>query len=172
MTSRLITAAVTAALAVATFGFGCGAAEEPVEKEPAAVTAAETPEEVVPVPPEPEADKMKPKLEPTETKPQAKVGVSEEKTYATGHRWAEGKKGLLLKGLDGGLYSPYAFGLIKEVQQTLTDKGLYSGGVNGYLNEETMEALGAFQRGSGLAVSGVPTPRTRELLLVEAPNVT
>jgi len=38
------------------------------------------------------------------------------------------------------------------------------GEVNGVLDEDTMKAIGEFQKSRGLTVSGVPSPRTRKAL--------
>ena len=49
-------------------------------------------------------------------------------------------------------------------QRALQAQGFYSGEAHRYLDEETMKALGEFQKQKGLKVSGVPTPRTRKAL--------
>lgn len=73
----------------------------------------------------------------------------------------------LIKGLDGGTYEPYAAAVIEKVQTALKAEGLYPGEVTGVLDEDTMKALGEFQRQHNLTVSGVPSPQTRKLLLKE-----
>ena len=79
--------------------------------------------------------------------------------------WAEGYKGLFIEGLDGGLYPPYNPGTIERVQRALTERGLYSGPVNGILDVPTMKAIYSFQKATHvLQVCGVPTPRTRKML--------
>jgi peptidoglycan hydrolase-like protein with peptidoglycan-binding domain len=71
----------------------------------------------------------------------------------------------LIRGLDGGSYEPYSSDLIETVQQALKTLGVYQGEVNGNLDEETMQAIGDFQKSHGLTVSGVPSPHTRKALL-------
>jgi hypothetical protein len=75
------------------------------------------------------------------------------------------KEVALITGLDGGKYEAYGVETVKAVQEALKSAGLYGGEVTGKLDEETRKALGEYQRRNGLAVSGVPTPRTRLLLL-------
>jgi hypothetical protein len=70
----------------------------------------------------------------------------------------------LIRGLDGGDYEPYAPRVIEQAQEALRSQGLYSGEVNGILDQATKEALSEFQRQHGLQVCGVPTPSTRRLL--------
>ena len=69
-----------------------------------------------------------------------------------------------VKGLDGGLYLAYKPSVVRETQRELTQRGLYHGAVDGKLGSETMRAIGSFQKEHGLAMSGVPTPRTRQAL--------
>lgn len=71
----------------------------------------------------------------------------------------------LIKGLDGGTYEPYGPETIEKVQQALKAAGLFQREVTGILDEETMKAVGEFQRSNQLTVSGVPSPATRKLLL-------
>lgn len=73
----------------------------------------------------------------------------------------------LIEGLDGGEYEPYEPALIERVQQELRSRGIYSGEVNGRLDEATMQAIGQFQEQNGIHVSGVPSPRTRQALFGE-----
>ncbi len=79
----------------------------------------------------------------------------------------EKKQVTLIKGLDGGLYEPYSAAVVEKVQAALKDKGLYTGEVNGQLDEDTMKALAEFQKQNQLTVSGVPSPSTRRALLGE-----
>ncbi len=72
---------------------------------------------------------------------------------------------VLIKGLDGGEYQPYHPALVTRVQEALKTAGLYQGEISGKLDEETMQALGEFQKQNGLGVTGIPTPKTRALLL-------
>jgi hypothetical protein len=73
----------------------------------------------------------------------------------------------LVRGLDGGDYTPYAPNVIERVQQALQTRGLYNGAIDGVLGETTMEAIAQFQRQNNLQVCGVPTPQTRRLLMQE-----
>ena len=75
---------------------------------------------------------------------------------------------VLIKGLDGGEYQPYHPALVNRVQEALKTAGLYQGEISGKLDEETMRALGEFQKQNGLGVTGIPTPKTRALLLKPA----
>jgi hypothetical protein len=78
--------------------------------------------------------------------------------------WAVGFEGLI-RGLDGYLYEAYNVPAITRTQETLWTRGLYDGPIDGVLDLETMRALYAFQEASyGLSHSGIPTPRTRDLL--------
>lgn len=77
------------------------------------------------------------------------------------------KEVVLIKGLDGGTYEPYSPALIEKVQSALNAEGLYQGQVNGALDEDTMNAIGEFQKRNQLTVSGVPSPNTRRSLLKE-----
>ncbi len=70
----------------------------------------------------------------------------------------------LIKGLDGGDYEPYKAAVVERVQGQLAELGLYDGAVDGKLSQETMEALGQFQKENDLVVTGIPTPRTRQKL--------
>jgi hypothetical protein len=76
----------------------------------------------------------------------------------------------LIQGLDGGDYEPYAPRVIERVQEALRSQGLYSGEVNGLLDQATMEALGEFQKQHSLQVCGVPTPSTRRVLFQSSPT--
>src|SRR5262245_28560886 len=69
-----------------------------------------------------------------------------------------------VKGFDGGLYLPYKPSVVRETQRELTQRGFYHGAIDGKLGSETMHAIGSFQKEHGLAMSGVPTPRTRHAL--------
>jgi peptidoglycan hydrolase-like protein with peptidoglycan-binding domain len=80
----------------------------------------------------------------------------------------EAKPVVLIRGLDGGDYQPYAPSVIERVQQELQARNLYSGAIDGVLSQNTMEAIGQFQRENNLQVCGVPTPQTRRLLMQQA----
>lgn len=82
--------------------------------------------------------------------------------YGPGLRAAE--EVTLIKGLDGGDYQPYKPSVIERVQRQLSELGYYQGPVDGRLSQETMEALGQFQKENRLVVTGIPTPRTRQRL--------
>src|SRR3972149_3715299 len=85
--------------------------------------------------------------------------------------WSQETKPItLIQGLDGGDYEPYAPRVMERVQEALRSQGLYSGEVNGLLDEATMEALGEFQKQHGLQVCGVPTPSTRRALFQSSPT--
>lgn len=71
----------------------------------------------------------------------------------------------LIEGVDGAPYEPYLPSVIEEVQSALKTAGLYSGEVNGILDEETMQAIAEYQKQNGIQVSGVPSPETRAALL-------
>jgi hypothetical protein len=80
--------------------------------------------------------------------------------------WAKGFEGDLIMGLDGQLYDAYSTATIKHVQTLMTNRGLYSGPVNGVLDPPTMQSLYTFQKGThSLLHCGVPTPRTRKMLV-------
>lgn len=81
--------------------------------------------------------------------------------------WAPGKEQKLMLGLDGGLYEPYRASVVRETQRELKREGFYDGPISGVVDEQTMKALGEFQRDNGLQASGVPTPLTREELFEE-----
>lgn len=70
----------------------------------------------------------------------------------------------LIQGLDGGLYDRYLASVIEDVQRELRARGLYAGQVDGYLDTVTQQAIGGFQKQAELAVSGVPSPMTRDRL--------
>lgn len=70
----------------------------------------------------------------------------------------------LILGLDGGDYEPYLVSVVERVQQRLRALGLYAGEADGYFDVTTREAVGRFQEGEGLHVSGVPSPMTRARL--------
>jgi len=78
-------------------------------------------------------------------------------------RPAQAPAGLIV-GLDGAEYPAYAEDLILEVKRALTDKELYSGILDGVLDDSTMAAIARFQQMNELHASGVPSPQTRELL--------
>jgi len=79
--------------------------------------------------------------------------------------WAKGLAGYFVAGMDGGLYEPYRAATIEHVQQSLRDRGLYAGPINGILDLPTMKALFEFQQANhNLQLCGIPTPRTRKLL--------
>jgi hypothetical protein len=79
--------------------------------------------------------------------------------------WAPGFVGDLIMGLDGQLYDAYNADTIKHVQMLMTNRGLYSGPVNGILDAPTMQSIYTFQVGThSLLQCGVPTPRTRKFL--------
>jgi len=54
--------------------------------------------------------------------------------------------------------------LIKALQQDLSDRGYYTGAVDGKLGTLTAAALLAFQHDRGLPTTGVPDPATRDAL--------
>ena len=70
----------------------------------------------------------------------------------------------MITGLDGKEYEPYKTSVIEAVQAALQRVGVYSGAVNGVLDETTMQAIGEFQKQNGIHVSGIPSPKTREAL--------
>ena len=72
----------------------------------------------------------------------------------------------LVKGLDGGLYLAYKPSVVRETQQALEKRGLYSGNIDGRLDTATMHAIADFQRQNKLHRSGVPTPHTRHALAI------
>lgn len=79
--------------------------------------------------------------------------------------WAAGYEGQLIAGLDGSEYLPYSGRAVERVQDLLRTRGLYSGPVNGVLDPPTMNAIAQFQDATNtLGVSGIPTPRTRQML--------
>ena len=149
----LVLSSVAAALLV----LGCQGPPEQVEKAEPMPAAEPEPAEEEPAAEEPEQVESEP-----EGSAQASAG---REGLSAQNVWAPGKKDKLLLGLDGGLYEPYRVRVIEEVQKALKAQGLYAGAVHRYLNEETMEALGEFQKQNQLKVSGVPTPRTRKALL-------
>jgi len=71
-------------------------------------------------------------------------------------------------GLDGINYLAYRTQLVIEVQERLKALGHYDGPADGFLEGATKKALGRFQDSQGIWASGVPTPRTRELLFGES----
>ena len=148
-------------VAAALLALGCQGPPEQVEKaEP--MPAAEPEPAAEPAEKEPTAEEPKEESEPEGSAQAAPAGGG---GLSTQNVWAPGKQGKLLLGLDGGLYEPYRVRVIEEVQKALKAQGLYAGAVHRYLNEETMKALGEFQKQNELKVSGVPTPRTRKALL-------
>jgi hypothetical protein len=79
--------------------------------------------------------------------------------------WANGYEGELIAGLDGSEYIPYSDRAVEGVQDLLRTRGLYAGPVNGVLDPPTMQAIAEFQEATQtLGVSGIPTPRTRQML--------
>ena len=145
-------------VAAALLALGCQGAPEQVEKAEPMPAAEPEPAEKEPAAEEPEQPESEPEGS-AQAAPAGQEGLS------TRNVWAPGKEGKLLLGLDGGLYEPYRVRVIAEVQEALKAQGLYAGAVHRYLNEETMKALGEFQKQNELKVSGVPTPRTRKALL-------
>ncbi len=145
-------------VAAALLALGCQGAPEQVEKAEPVPAAEPEPTEEEPAAEEPEQEESEPEGS-AQAAPAGGGGLSAQ------NAWAPGKKGKLLLGLDGGLYEPYRVRVIEEVQKALKAQGLYAGEVHRYLNEETMKALGEFQKQNQLKVSGVPTPRTRKALL-------
>jgi hypothetical protein len=83
---------------------------------------------------------------------------------AWGQRSGPGGRGM------GPGAGPYAPRVIERVQEALRSQSLYSGEVNGLLDQATMEALGEFQKQHGLQVCGVPTPSTRRVLFQSSPT--
>ena len=81
--------------------------------------------------------------------------------------WMEGQVGTLLRGIDGAPYDPYRPTVIEQTQQKLNELGLYDGAVTGVLDENTMQAVGEFQKNNGLHASGVPSPETRKELGID-----
>ena len=57
---------------------------------------------------------------------------------------------------------------VREAQEALSAQGLFFGDVDGELDLATMKALGRFQEAHKLEVSGVPSPKTRRVLLAVA----
>ena len=72
----------------------------------------------------------------------------------------------MVKGIDGGHYLAYKPSVVRETQQALEKKGLYTGKVDGRLDAATMHAIADFQKQNGLRRSGVPTPHTRHALAI------
>lgn len=56
---------------------------------------------------------------------------------------------------------------MQKVQQALKDQGHYAGAVDGFFGRKTQAALEAFQRDSGLAVTGLPDQATIMRLLLK-----
>jgi peptidoglycan hydrolase-like protein with peptidoglycan-binding domain len=81
------------------------------------------------------------------------------------HATSDTKQIAVVTGLDGATYEAYLPSTIKQVQQALKDKGMYSGEVNGVLDKATMDAVAEFQKQNHIEASGVPSPDTRDLLL-------
>jgi hypothetical protein len=160
---------LTVLLAGAMIFAGCGPAEEPVVEKtpPAEMVEPETPAQA----PEKAAEQPETPAEPAKPEPENEPPRAEAVTPPR-NVWAAGKEGVALAGLDGGLYDPYLPSVIVKVQEALTARGLYRGEAHGYLDEETMLALGEFQKDHGLQVCGVPTPQTRRALFAVVPNVT
>jgi hypothetical protein len=79
--------------------------------------------------------------------------------------WADEFPGVLIAGLDGGLYVPYKQTTIERVQKALQRRGLYVGPVNGILDRPTMKSIYEFQQANvNLQRCGIPTPHTRDML--------
>lgn len=138
----------------------CGTSEPPTGEpapEQAVAEVSEAPKEEAAVPALVETP------QPSQEEPEEPQAAAEG-SYLKDTQWAAGKEGLLVLGLDGGLYEPYQSSVVEFVQRTLADVGDYTGPVTGVLDRATMEALQTFQQREGLAPSGVPTPRTREAL--------
>ncbi len=153
---------VLSSVAVALLVLGCqGPPEQVEEAEPAPAAEPEPAAEAAET--EPAAEE--PKQEESEPEGSAQAAPAGGEGLSARNAWAPGKKGKLLLGLDGGLYDPYRVRVIAEVQEARKAQGLYAGAVHRYLDEETMKALGEFQKQNELKVSGVPTPRTRKALL-------
>jgi hypothetical protein len=79
--------------------------------------------------------------------------------------WADKFRGVLIAGLDGGVYVPYKRTTIERVQMALRTRGLYVGPVNGVLDRPTMKSIYEFQEANvNLQRCGIPTPHTRSML--------
>jgi hypothetical protein len=132
--------------------FGCVAGEH---KQPAAEPPA-SPSQPLPATP----------LESPHKSEQAEIQETALELPGSGQTpWASGFEGELIMGLDGQLYDAYNAETIKHVQTLMTNRGLYSGPINGVLDPPTMESLLSFQEAShSLLQCGVPTPRTRKML--------
>ena len=79
--------------------------------------------------------------------------------------WAKNYPGLLISGLDGAMYAPYPSATIRRVQEALRERGAYAGPINGILDLPTMRSIYLFQEANNLQRCGVPTPRTRKMLV-------
>ena len=53
---------------------------------------------------------------------------------------------------------------VKAIQQTLKERGLYNGNVDGIYGTQTQEAVKKFQKQQGLAVDGIAGPQTLKRL--------
>jgi murein L,D-transpeptidase YcbB/YkuD len=73
----------------------------------------------------------------------------------------------MITGLDEEEYEPYKMSVIEAVQAALQRQGVYSGDVNGMLDEMTMQAIGEFQKQNGIHLSGIPSPKTRAAMNLE-----
>ena len=151
-----VTGALTGALLMTT---GCTRNQSAENPKTAARQAEER--SVPPPPPSPPPPSVSP------TPKRSRVLDSEAQSLEGSGRmaWAKGLAGYFIAGLDGGLYEPYRRATIESVQQSLRDRGLYTGPVNGILDAPTMKALFTFQQAThNLQLCGVPTPRTRKML--------
>ena len=91
------------------------------------------------------------------------VLAAQQQTAETAERGQE--EVTLITGLDGAPYEAYVPSAVEGVQTALRNEGFYDGEVDGELDEETMQAIGEFQKQHGVYMSGVPSPETRERLL-------
>ena len=55
---------------------------------------------------------------------------------------------------------------VKAIQQTLKERGLYTGSVDGIYGSQTQAAVKKFQKQQGLAVDGIAGPQTLKLSLI------
>jgi hypothetical protein len=137
----------------------CIAGERQQEQAPVQPSSVVPPERSLPVPETPpESPRKSEEAQIQEATP--------ELPGTTGQtRWAQGFEGVLIQGLDGGLYDAYNATTIKHVQSVMKKRGLYAGPLNGVLDPPTMESIYTFQEANPyLLRCGVPTPRTRQLL--------
>jgi len=138
---------------------GC-ARNHPVEQTSSVPAPQNEPQVVQPPqpPPAPPAPPPDATREPRTSAPQPLEGSGQTV-------WAKGFRGLFIAGLDGGLYDPYRAATVERVQRILTNRGLYSGPINGVLDPPTIQSIYAFQQANrNLQMCGIPTPHTRKLL--------